>query len=231
MSNQTKETETAAKRTDMSTRPNAAPRSKPALDVVELPVIRLEHRRRRLQGSAWAGAFPPAAAAMPIKRWRLTRAIAGAFLAGNVTLAVLHAGTAAFHIASLAVLLAVLLALIQAQDEIDRWWLGVRSARVARRWRPVTVFGVLADTRPGHDGWAIVALHLQEHGSRRYTRRGVVIRALGRVPDCEARRWHAQLTDINKRAAIGAEGNYRLVLRGAVRVSSDLLPRHRDELV
>jgi len=212
MSNQTKETETAAKRTDMSTRPNAAPRSKPALDVVELPVIRLEHRRRRLQGSAWAGAFPPAAAAMPIKRWRLTRAIAGAFLAGNVTLAVLHAGTAAFHIASLAVLLAVLLALIQAQDEIDRWWLGVRSARVARRWRPVTVFGVLADTRPG-------------------TRRGVVIRALGRVPDCEARRWHAQLTDINKRAAIGAEGNYRLVLRGAVRVSSDLLPRHRDELV
>jgi hypothetical protein len=44
----------------------------PAHGPVELPIIRLEGRRR-LHGRAWAQPSAPAAAAMPIDRSRLTR--------------------------------------------------------------------------------------------------------------------------------------------------------------
>ena len=127
-----------------------------------------------------------------------------------------------------AVTLMVLGAIALCRDGIDRWWLGVRSARAARRWPPVTVFGVLPNPRPGRERWAIVALHPQAHGQHHYTRRGVVLRELGPVPESDALEWHQQLQDINQLAATGRADTGQLLLTQQPSPTGDPPPGRQD---
>jgi len=236
MNNTEKERQTAPRETDMS-RPPATSSGASSHDPVELPIVRLEGRRR-LHGAAWAAPFPLTAAAMPIDRSRLTRRIGTTIVALGAGLVMLTAaGVIPAHVSGLsligrivggAVTLMVLGAIALWRDGIDRWWLGVRSARAARRWPPVTVFGVLPNPRPGREGWAIVALHPQAHGRHHYTRRGVVLRELGPVSESDAREWHQQLQDINHLAATGRADTGQLLLTQQPSPTGDPPPRRRD---
>lgn len=236
MNNTEKERQTAPKETDM-TKPPATSSGACSHDPVELPIVRLEGRRR-LHGAAWAAPFPPAAAAMPIDRSRPTRLIGTTIVALGAGLVMLTtAGVIPAHVSGLsligriiggAVTLMVLGAIALCRDGIDRWWLGVRSARAARRWPPVTVFGVLPNPRPGRERWAIVALHPQAHGRHHYTRRGVVLRELGPVSESDALEWHQQLQDINQLAATGRADTGQLLLTRQPSPTGDPPPRRRD---
>lgn len=206
------------KGTDMTSTPDAPAPGSP--DRVELPVIRLEDGRRRLHGAVWAGRLPPAAAAMPIRRSRLRRLIGTLIVVASSTLLLLITVgvvplprlSAGVRSAIGLVPLALLVALGLGPDAIERWWLRVRSGRLLRRWPAVTVFGVVADTRPGRDGFAVVAWHPRAHREHRYTRRAVVLRQIGAVPESAARAWHRQLEEINRRAAVELNDSYELVL-------------------
>ena len=236
MNNEAKERQTAANQTDM-TNTSPTPPGVSSPDLVELPIVRLEGRRR-LHGAAWSGPFPAAAAAMPIDRSRLTRVIGTTIVGVGAALVLLPAAgvipadlpgmSPIGRIVGGVVMLAVLAGVVAGRDGIDRWWLGVRSARAARRWPPVTVFGVVADRRPGHDGWAIVALHPQAHGRHHYTRRGVVLRELGAVSESEALAWHHRLEGVNQRAAARREDADRLVLSPRSTATGDPPPERRD---
>jgi hypothetical protein len=127
-----------------------------------------------------------------------------------------------------AMTLTVLGAIALCRNGIDRRWLAVRSARAARRWPPVTVFGVLPNPRPGQEGWAIVALHPHPHGQHHYMRRGVVLRELGPVSESDALEWHQQLQDINQRAANGRADTRRLLLTRQPSPTGDPPPGRRD---
>jgi hypothetical protein len=160
---------------------------------------------------------------MPIDRSRLTRVIGTTVvLLGAALVMVTAEGVIPAHVSGLsliariaggAVTVMVLGAIVVCRDRFDRFWLAVRSARSARSWPPVTVFGVLPDRRPGREGSAIVALHPEAHGRHRYTRRGVVLRELGPVSDADAVAWHRQLEEINLLAATGREDTHQLLLR------------------
>ena len=236
MNNKEKETQTAPKQTDTTNAP-PTPTGASLDDSIELPIVRLEGRRR-LHGRAWAAPFPPAGAAMLIDRSRLTRRVGTTIVClGAALVTVTAAGVVPAHTSRVsltarivggAVTLSVLGAIALCRDGIDRWWLGVRSARAARRWPPVTVFGVLPDPRPGREGSAIVALHPEAHGRHHCTRRGVVLRELGPVSESDAAAWHQQLEDINQLAAGGQEDTDQLLLTRQPSPTGDPPPGWRD---
>ena len=130
------------KPTDMTRAPQAKSSIAP-LGRVSLPVVRLDGRRR-LHGSVWAEPFPPAGAAMPIKRSRLTGMIGKTMAACGLAIVVLSGSGAiptnlsklsvAPRLTGAVVTSAAALAILLARDPIDRWWFGVASARMARRW-------------------------------------------------------------------------------------------------